>query len=66
MGAIATMVVLAVNVGVGAAAAGAVLFLVSDTVLAWNRFVRPFPSGPVAVHVTYHLAQGLLVLSLLH
>jgi alkenylglycerophosphocholine/alkenylglycerophosphoethanolamine hydrolase len=64
--AIATMVVLAVNVGVPAAAVGSVLFLVSDTVLAWNRFVRPLPAGPVAVHVTYHLAQGLLVLSLLH
>ncbi len=63
--AIATMVVLAVNVGVGAAAAGAILFLVSDTLLAWNRFVHPVPSGPLAVHVTYHLAQGLLVLSLL-
>jgi uncharacterized membrane protein YhhN len=66
VGALATMVVLAVNVGVPAAAAGAVLFLVSDTVLAWTRFVRPVRSGPVAVHVTYHLAQGLLVLSLLH
>jgi uncharacterized membrane protein YhhN len=63
--AIATMVVLAVNVGVLAAAVGAALFLVSDTVLAWNRFVRPFRFGPVAVHVTYHLALGLLVLSLL-
>jgi alkenylglycerophosphocholine hydrolase len=66
VGAIATMVVLAVNVGVPAAAVGAVLFLVSDTVLAWNRFVRPVRSGPLAVHVAYHLAQGLLVLSLLH
>ena len=40
------------------------LFVVSDTVLALNRFVRPIPTGDVAVHVTYHLAQGLLVLSL--
>jgi uncharacterized membrane protein YhhN len=64
--AIATMVVLAVNVGVVAAAIGSVLFLVSDTLLSWNRFVRPVPSGPLAVHVTYHLAQGLLVVSLLH
>jgi uncharacterized membrane protein YhhN len=63
--AIATMVVLAVNVGVVAAAIGSVLFLVSDTLLSWNRFVRPVPSGPLAVHVTYHLAQGLLVVSLL-
>jgi len=64
-GAIATMAVLALNVGVPAAAAGAVLFVVSDTVLALRRFVGPFRHGNVVVHVTYHLAQGLLVLSLL-
>lgn len=63
--AISTMAVLAANVGVPAALAGAALFVVSDTVLALNRFVRPLPHGDVAVHVTYHLAQGLLVLSLL-
>ena len=62
--AIGTMAVLACNVGVPAAAAGALLFVVSDTVLALNRFVRPLRHGDVAVHVTYHLAQGLLVLSL--
>jgi uncharacterized membrane protein YhhN len=64
--AIATMAVLAVNVGVPAAAAGAVLFVASDTVLALGRFVRPIHRGDVVVHVTYHLAQGLLVLSLVH
>jgi alkenylglycerophosphocholine hydrolase len=63
--AIGTLVVLATNVGVPAAAVGAVLFLVSDTVLALDRFVRPVPRGQLVVHVTYHLAQGLLVLSLL-
>jgi uncharacterized membrane protein YhhN len=47
------------------AAAGAVLFLVSDTVLAVDRFVRPVCRGRLAVHVTYHLAQGLFVVSLL-
>ncbi len=62
--AIATMVVLATNVGSTTAAAGAVLFLVSDTVLALDRFVTPVPRGTLAVHVTYHLGQGLLVLSL--
>jgi len=62
--AIATMAVLACNVGVPAAAAGALLFVVSDTVLALNRFVHPMRHGDVAVHITYHLAQGLLVLSL--
>jgi uncharacterized membrane protein YhhN len=47
------------------AALGAGLFFCSDTVLAWNRFVRPLRRGPLAVIVSYHLAQGLLVLSLL-
>jgi uncharacterized membrane protein YhhN len=65
MVAIGTLVVLATNVAVPAAAVGAVLFLASDTVLALDRFVRPVARGQVVVHVTYHLAQGLLVLSLL-
>jgi uncharacterized membrane protein YhhN len=63
---ILTMAVLAANVGVPAALVGAALFVVSDTILAVNRFVRPIPHGDVAVHLTYHLAQGLLVLSLLN
>ncbi len=64
--AILTMAVIAANVGVPAALVGAVLFVVSDTLLALHRFVRPTRHGDVAVHITYHLAQGLLVLSLLH
>ena len=64
--AIATMAVLAANVGVPVAAAGGALFVVSDTVLATGRFVRPLRGGDVVVHVTYHLAQVLLVLSLVH
>jgi len=63
--AIGTMAVLAANVGVPAATAGAALFVVSDTVLALNRFVRPIRHGDIAVHATYHLAQMLLVVSLL-
>lgn len=63
--AIGTVVVLATNVGIALAALGAVSFLVSDTLLSFDRFVRPLRQGPVAVHVTYHLAQTLLVLSLL-
>ena len=46
------------------AALGAGLFFCSDAVLAWNRFVRPLQWGPLAVIVSYHLGQGLLVLSL--
>lgn len=43
---------------------GASLFVVSDTLLAWNRFVRPLPTGRVGVMVTYHLALALLTLTL--
>jgi hypothetical protein len=39
---------------------------VSDTVLALDRFARPLPNAKLMVHVPYHLAQGLLVLSLVH
>ena len=43
--------------------AGATLFFVSDALLAWNRFVRAFGAAPLAVIVTYHLAQIALALS---
>ena len=46
------------------ALAGAILFAASDTLLAEQRFVRRVPHGDLAVMVLYHLAQGLLVLSL--
>jgi uncharacterized membrane protein YhhN len=41
--------------------AGAVLFLVSDTTLAWNRFVQPLNNGPLLVIITYHLGQLALI-----
>ena len=63
---ILTMLVLATNVGIPAAAVGAALFVLSDTVLAIGRFVRPLPQGDVVVHATYHAAQVLLVVSLVH
>jgi len=44
-----------------AAAAGAVLFLLSDGLLAWNKFVRPLPQGTLLARITYHLAQILIV-----
>jgi uncharacterized membrane protein YhhN len=64
VGAIATVVVLATNVASRPAAIGASLFLVSDTVLALDRFVWPRPWATLVVHVSYHLAQVLLVLSM--
>jgi uncharacterized membrane protein YhhN len=46
------------------AAAGALIFMASDTLIAWNRFVKPLAWAPVTIMVTYHLAQALLVSSL--
>ncbi len=40
---------------------GAFLFFVSDTLLAWNRFVYPIPNGKLKVRITYHLGQIALV-----
>lgn len=41
---------------------GAALFYLSDTVLAWNRFVRPFRYGRLINTSTYHLGQLLIAL----
>ena len=46
------------------ALAGALLFFYSDAILAWNRFVKPLPSGRVVNIVPYHVGQALLVVSL--
>lgn len=46
-----------------AAIAGAALFVASDSLLAWNRFRGPLPTGRVGVMVTYHLALGLLTIA---
>ncbi|MEY2407115.1 MAG: hypothetical protein QOG39_2031, partial [Acidimicrobiaceae bacterium] len=65
IGVITVMVVSAIASGNVAAGIGAALFASSDTMIAWDRFVRSFAVAPVAIMVTYHLGQGLLVLSLL-
>jgi len=44
---------------------GAGLFMTSDSLIGWRRFVRPIRHGDLAVIVTYHLAQAALVLALL-
>lgn len=40
--------------------AGAGLFVVSDSVLAINKFYQPFEAAPVLIMLTYGLAQWLL------
>jgi len=43
-------------------ALGGVFFILSDGLLAWDRFVRPIPHARPLVMITYHLAQfGILV-----
>lgn len=41
-------------------AAGAVLFIASDTLLALNRFMTPLPVAPLLVLSTYFIAQLLI------
>ncbi len=40
---------------------GAVLFLVSDSLLAWNKFVEPIDHSPIYILSTYALAQLAIV-----
>lgn len=45
-------------------AGSAALFVASDTLLGWTRFVHEQPKMRVVVHITYHLAQIGIVVSL--
>lgn len=62
---ISAMLVSALATGNVAAGVGAALFVGSDSLIAWDRFVRPVRGASVAIMVTYHLGQAALVLSLL-
>jgi len=46
---------------------GAILFYISDSILAWNRFINPVPNGRVLNMVAYHLGQfGIILGAMLH
>jgi uncharacterized membrane protein YhhN len=46
---------------------GAVLFYSSDSMLAWDRFIRPLSHARLRVMVTYHLGQiGIILGAVLH
>ena len=64
IGVIATMLLLSAAPGQWLAVAGAATFVLSDSILARNRFVRPIPHGQLWTMVTYHAALALLVVSL--
>jgi len=40
---------------------GSLLFFISDSILAFDRFVRPISHGRLKVRVTYHLGQIALI-----
>jgi uncharacterized membrane protein YhhN len=61
---ISAMLVCAVGTRHPAAIVGAGLFYTSDALIGWNRFVREHEWGDLAIIVTYHLGQILLVVSL--
>jgi uncharacterized membrane protein YhhN len=62
---IGAMVIYAFATGETLIAVGATVFAVSDTVLARNRFVRPWDGAPLLVMVTYHVGQALIVAGVL-
>lgn len=57
---ISTMLVSALLQRSSLYALGAVLFVFSDFILAWNKFVDPVPYSKYLILVTYFLAQWLL------
>lgn len=64
MAVISLMVASAFGTGRWIVILAACLFYVSDTLIAWNRFCGQLRRGPLAIMVTYHLAQAAFVVSL--
>ena len=58
---LAAMWAAAIAVGDVFAIVGATLFVASDAVLGWNRFVEAIPHGRLLTHVPYHLGQTFIV-----
>ena len=44
---------------------GAIFFMLSDSILAANKFYQPIPLSNISIMVTYALAQYLIVLGIL-
>ena len=44
--------------------AGAVLFVISDSILAYGRFVKNYKLSPLLIHITYWGAQVAIALSI--
>ena len=63
VGVISAMVLFAFGTTDVRAEVGSLLFAGSDSLIAWERFVRTRPWAPLTIIITYHLAQALLVVS---
>lgn len=63
--ALGAMTILGFGTAAVATAVGALLFLLSDTTIARQRFVSPMLRGPLIIIVTYHLGQILIVAGLI-
>ncbi|MCF2530652.1 lysoplasmalogenase [Yinghuangia soli] len=64
IGVLSLMVVAASATGQPTAVAGAFLFYCADALTGWNRFREPTAYARPLIAVSYHLAQFLLVISL--
>lgn len=42
---------------------GGILFVISDSILAWNKFVSAIPFAGILIMITYYLAQFLIASS---
>jgi uncharacterized membrane protein YhhN len=62
---ISAMVVTATGTSSWVAAAGAMLFATSDSIIGYNRFVKPVRQADLPIMVTYHAGQALLILGLI-
>jgi uncharacterized membrane protein YhhN len=62
---ISAMVVTATGTPSWLAFAGASLFAVSDSLIAYNRFVRPVCRADLPIMITYHAGQLLLIAGLI-
>ncbi|NUU25092.1 MAG: lysoplasmalogenase [Streptomycetaceae bacterium] len=65
VGVLSVLVVAASATGQPTAVAGAFLFYCADALAGWNRFREPTPYARTAIALAYHLAQILMVVSLL-
>jgi uncharacterized membrane protein YhhN len=44
---------------------GALLFLISDSLIAFNRFKQPFPAAGLSIMITYIFGQFLIIAGML-